>query len=105
MRISVLPKTTLGRWSVVSAAAFVLLFVLLQIFYTSVHRNPVTNPGSPSPFILIGVVAEYISGIASFVTGLISLIKRKEQAILIFLVVILGSFALLFLLGELLLER
>ena len=105
MRISILPKTTLGRWSVVLAAAFVLLFVLLQIFYTSVHRNPVTNPGSPSPFILIGVVAEYISGIASFVTGLISLIKRNERAVLVFLVVILGLFALLFLLGELLLER
>ena len=105
MRITILPKSSLGRWSVVLAAAFILLFVILQIFYTSVHRNPVTNPGSPSPFILIGVVAEYISGIASFVTGLISLIKRKERAILVFLVVAVGSFVLLFLVGELLLER
>ena len=95
MRISILPKTTLGRWSVGLAAAFFLLFVLLQTFYTSVHRNPVTNPGSPSPFILVGVVAEYISGIASFVTGLISLIKSKERSILVFLVVIVGFLVLL----------
>jgi hypothetical protein len=85
--------------------AFFLLYVLLQTFYASEHRNPAPNPGPPSPFIPMVVVAEYISGIASFVTGLISLIKRKERAILVFLVVAVGSFALLFLVGELLLER
>ena len=100
MRISILPKSSLGRWSVGLAAAFILLNVLLQTFYAYVHRNPVPNPGPPSPVILMAVVADYISGIAAFVTGLISIIKSKERAILVFLVVVVGVLALLFLLGE-----
>ena len=88
MRISILPKSSLGRWSVGLAAAFILLFILFQLFQTfvaSVRRNPVSNPGPPSPVILMAVVADYISGIAAFVTGLISIIKSKERSILIFL--------------------
>jgi hypothetical protein len=48
----------------------------------------------------MAVVADYISGIAAFVTGLISIIKSKERSILVFLVVVVGVLALLFLLGE-----
>jgi hypothetical protein len=102
MNISVLPKTSWGRWSISLAGAFVILYISLQAFYTYVHRNPVPNPGPPSPFILIGVTAEDISGIGAFITGLISMIKSKERSIFVFLVVALGCFALIWLLGELL---
>jgi len=100
MRITILPKTALGWWSVGLAAAFFLLRVLLQTFAASVRQNPLPIPGPPSPVILIAVVADYISGIVSFVTGLTSIIKSKERSILIFLVVIVGFFALLFVFGE-----
>ena len=100
MRISILPKTLLGRWSVGLAAAFILVFVLLQTFYASVHRNTVPNPGPPSPFITMGVVADYISGIVSFVAGLISIIKSKERSIFVFLVVAVGFLVLIWLLAE-----
>ena len=100
MRINILPKSALGRWSLGLAAAFILLFVLFQTFAAFVRRNPVPHPGPPSPVILIAVVADYISGIAAFVTGLISIIKSKERSILVFLVVAVGFLALLFLLGE-----
>ena len=102
MRISILPKSPLGWWSVGLAAAFFLLFVLFQTFAASVRSNPVPNPGPPSPVILVGVVADYTSGIASFVTGLISIIKSKERAILVFSLVAVGLFALIWLLGEVL---
>ena len=100
MRIAVLPKTSLSRWSVGLAAAFILLFVLFQTFAASVRCYPVPNPGLPSPVIVMAVVADYISGIAAFVIGLISIIKSKERSILVFLVVVVGVIALLFLLGE-----
>ena len=105
MQITILPKSSLGRWSVGLAAAFILLFVLLQTFYAYVHRNPVPNPAPPSPVILMGVVADYISGIGSFVTGLISIIKSKERSILVFLVVAVCFFALIWLLGEVLIPH
>jgi hypothetical protein len=100
MRISILPKTSLGWWSLGLGVVFFLLRVLLQAFAASVRGNPVSNPSPPSPVINMAVVADYISGIVSFVTGLISIIKSKERSILVFLVVIVGFFALLFLLGE-----
>ena len=100
VRISILPKTSLGRWSVGLAAAFVLLFVLHQTFAASARRNPPANPTPPNPVIIMAVVADYISGIASIVTGIVSIMRRKERAILVFLVEIVGFFVLLFLLGE-----
>ena len=73
MRISILPKSLLGRWSVGLAAAFILLRVLFQTFFAGGGRNPVQNPGTPSPVILIAVVTGYVSGVVAFVTGLLVL--------------------------------
>jgi len=102
VRITVLPKTSLGRWSVGLAAAFILLFVLFQTFAASVRCYPVPNPGLPSPVIVMAVVADYISGIAAFVIGLISIIKSKERSILVYLAIFIGFDILVFCLGEVL---
>ena len=102
VRISILPKSLLGRWSVGLAAAFILLRVLFQTFFAGGGRNPGPNPSPPSPVILITVVAGYVSGVVAFITGLISIIKSKERSILVFLVVAVGLFALIWLLGEVL---
>lgn len=50
-------------------------------------------------------IARYISGIAALITGLTSIIKSKEQSILVFAVVVVCLFALLFLLGEFLIPH
>jgi len=105
MRIGILPKSSLGRWSVGLAVAFFLLFVLHQTFAASVRRNPLLNPGSPSPVILMVVVTDYLSGIVAFLIGLISIIRNKERAFPVFLVVIVGFLVLLFLTGEFLRVR
>ncbi len=100
MRISILPKSPLGWWSVGLAATFFLLRLLFQTFFAGGGRNPSPNPVPPSPVILPAVVAGYVSGIAAFVTGLISITKSKERSILVFLLVAVGFFVLIFLLGE-----
>ena len=99
MRISVLPKSSLGRWSVGLAAAFILLSILFAVL--------TRLGGEPGPFALIFIVNIVIgiSFIAAFVTGLISIIKRKERSILVFLAVLVGFGALLFFLGEFLCTR
>ena len=93
MRISILPKTSLGRWSVGLAGAFILLSVLSGVL-TGLGG---VGPGPVGP--IVGV-AFGISGIAALVTGLISAIKSKERSILVFLAVVVGLFVLIFLLGE-----
>jgi len=92
VRISILPKTSVGRWSVSLAAVFILLSILLPVL---------TRLGGVSPLVgLILGVAFGISGIGALVTGLISIIGNKERSILVFVAVIAGLFALIFFLGE-----
>lgn len=91
MRMSILPKSLLGRWSVGLAAANILLNVL---FLVLVARGGL----GPGPVAPIANATTGISGIAALVTGLISMIKSKERSILVYLG--MGLLVLLFLLGE-----
>jgi len=94
VRISILPKSSLGRWSVGLAVAFILLSILFAVL--------TRLGGEPGPFALIFIanVAIGISFIAAFITGLISMIKSKERSILVFVAVVAGLFCLIFFLGE-----
>ena len=79
-RISVLPKTPLGRWSVGLAIAFILFWVLVEA--PSDFNKPFT----------VGETIAYvgISG-AAFVTGLISMIKNGERSVLVFAGVVISG--------------
>ena len=93
MRISILPKTPLGRWSVGLAAVFILLLVLSSVL-TGLGG---VGPGPVGP--ILGM-AFGISGIAALVTGLISMIKSKERSALVFLAAVVGLFTSIFFAGE-----
>ena len=92
MRISILPKTSLGRWSVGIAAAVILL-VLLNILLGPNIQN-VLEFSSGSIELRIFFVALCIFGMGSLLTGLISIIKSKERSILVFLALVVGLISL-----------
>ena len=94
MQIGILPKSSLGKWSVGLAAAFILLSILFAVL-TGLG-------GEPGPFVLIFIanIAIGISFIAAFITGLVSIIQSKERSILVYLSVLIGFGALLFYLGS-----
>ncbi len=98
MAISVKPKSPLGKWSVRFAAVFLLIFILASILtgLGGVDLGPV----GPIFGITFG-----LSGLAALVTGLISIVKNKERSILVFLAVFLGIFALVFILGDILIPH
>jgi hypothetical protein len=74
VHISVLPKTSLGRWSVGLAIAFILFFVLAEVL----TGFEVLGPGFNLVLALaLTIVLAGISGVAS-ATGLISMIKNRE---------------------------
>jgi len=94
LQIGILPKSSLGKWSVGLAAAFILLSILFAVL---------TGLGDePGPFALIFVVNVVIgiSFIAAFITGLVSIIKSKERSVLVFLALLLSFCVLLFYLGS-----
>ena len=83
--ISVLPKTSLGRWSVGLAIAFILFFFLM-VDLTGWTFGPGFNP------VLAVVLKIILAGMpgAAFVTGLISMIKRKERSVFVLVSMALG---------------
>jgi hypothetical protein len=103
MRNSVLPKTSLGKWSVSLTAACIVLLVLLVVLVGRLGIG-VVKPGSLGA-IMLGS-AFVISDIAALVTGLISIIKTKERSILaflsVFLAAVIGVFCLIFFVADLL---
>jgi predicted Abi (CAAX) family protease len=100
VRITVLPKTSWGKWSAGLIVAFILFFVLFLILVASGQRGGETffsNLLLTVPMLLAGTC-----GVAAFVTGLIGIIKSKERSILVYLAIFIGFDILVFCLGEVL---
>jgi hypothetical protein len=95
----ILPKTLLGKWSLLLISVIVFLLVAVQIIAN------IQGPRDRQTFfddlwVTVPVVVAMASGIAAFVTGLISII-RKERALLVYITTFIGFLMLLFLAGEL----
>jgi len=98
MRVSILPKTPLGKWSIGLIVAFIVFFMAFQLLVASGQRGGETffsNLVLTIPILLAGT-----SGVFAFLTGLIGVIRNRERSILVFLSMVIGLFVLLFWLGE-----
>ncbi len=87
MRISILPKTSLGWWSVGLCVASILFFALFVV---------ILGPGPDYNMPLAYTLTVVLTGIsiAAFVTGLLSIMKRKERSILVFVAMAIGLYSL-----------
>ena len=85
MNISLLPKTSLGRWSLYLAIAFILVFILFTVLTevpTGFNGPP---PGfNPAALKTLEVIVITVAG-ATFITGLISILRDKERFVLVFI--------------------
>ena len=79
-----MPKTKLGKWSV---GLFVLYLV---IFFFPFANLPIPSVG----FLEVGIKS--IFALATIIPGIISVMRDKERAIFVYLVVAIGLFGLLF---------
>jgi hypothetical protein len=89
MLISILPKTSLGIWSVGLTIAFILFFFLIGVLTGS-------DPFGFNP--ILAVVFKIIFAgvpVAILVTGLISMIKRQERSIVVLVSMIVGLWFLI----------
>jgi hypothetical protein len=81
MRVSILPKTSLGRWSAGLAIASILLIVLVIL-------RSGQNYGMALA-VTLTIVTVGICG-AAFATGLTSIMRNRERSILVFLGMLIG---------------
>ena len=101
-----MPKTKLGKWSIWLIVAF---GISILIFNAGAVLSGILGIGGDDSlfdlgnlFLTIPIILAAITGIASLITGLISVIFLKERASLIYVSIVVGAIVLIFTLGEIL---
>ena len=104
MRISILPKTSLGKWSTGLIVAALLMVVGSIIELVLGSHGGVTLVSWQILNLLVVAFA-----ISSMVIGIISIVKSKERSIFVFIATALGGLACVLVLiigvGELLVSQ
>ena len=98
MRAHFKPKTNLGKRSAWLIFALAVALASFRILVISGQRGGDTffsNPLLAIPMLLAG-----ISGIAAFITGLISIIRRNERSISVYLAIAVGLIVLIVALAQ-----
>ena len=93
MKITLLPKTQLGKWSVGLTMFF---FLLIIAFFAFMLLGFVTFDEGHWWDLTVGVAVPLV--ISAFITGIIAVKKNKDRSILVYLSIFIGSCAILFLL-------
>lgn len=101
-----MPKTRSGRWSLGLIIIMPILFFvgtsLTSFLYQSVPAgNTILEDIANRPALALTMLLAMASGILAFITGLIAIVKQKEEARLVYVAVTLGTLLIIFLLGEL----
>jgi hypothetical protein len=90
------PSTKLGRWSVVLAATFAVLFLVNStVFIPSTVEIPWRQ--AVLPFYGIGML---LCGLAAGIVGLIAMAWRHERSCLVWLTLLPGLWVIFLVLGE-----
>jgi hypothetical protein len=100
MNIFLLPKTALGKWALGLAISFIVLFVLVIILVTTGQEGGETF--FSNLYLAVPGLLAVVSGLATFLTGIISIIFMKERALLVFLATAIGLIVIVFMVGDLL---
>ena len=98
MKIVFLPKTIPGKWSVGLAISFIVFFALVSILGATGQEAGETF--FSNLYLAIPGLLAFVSGIAAFLTGLISIIFLKDRAILVFAATAVGLLIIAFMLGD-----
>jgi hypothetical protein len=84
-----MPKTKLGKWASVLLIVFLVSLIALMIFLN------VLGFKRGSVELVVPGIFMTISGLATFVTGAISLFKFKDSSLLVIIATIFGFLAFL----------
>ena len=99
MKSSLLPTTTLGKWSIGLGISLILFFVLSFAIIILGHQTGgetfLDNLYIAIPMFLAGT-----SGVFGLITGIIGILRYKERSALVFLSATVGLFVLFLVLGE-----
>ena len=99
MKITLLPKTKPGRWSVGLALGVFFFFYLHQIGLV-IGLEAGNRTFFSNLYAAIPILMSWVSGTLAFFTGIIGIIKGKDHSILLIPAILIGFFVFIFGLGE-----
>ena len=100
-----IPGTKLGKWSVGLVAITPILFVIGSSFSRTLYEGiqagrTILADISARPLVSLTMLGGMTAGVSGFITGLLAIIQKKENALLVYLSTILGGLLILFLIAE-----
>lgn len=99
------PKTTLGKWSVTLIIGMPILFFIGSVFTNSLYKTvpaggTIIADIAARPALALTMLVGIAAGISAFITGLLAIIRKKENTLLVYISTVIGSLLMLFLIGE-----
>jgi len=103
----IVPKTTLGQWSVGLIIAMPILFLIGSSFTNSLYKSvpagdTILADIAARPALALTMLTGMVAGITAFITGLLAIIRQKERVLMVFVSCTIGALLVLFLAGEVL---
>ena len=103
--LSIVPKTTLGKWSLGLIISMPVLFITGTSLVTSLYQsipagNTILEDIAARPALALTMLAGMAAGISALITGLLAILRQKENALLVYVSTVIGALLILFLLGE-----
>jgi hypothetical protein len=97
--------TTLGKWSVGLIIAMPILIIIGTSFTNSLYKSVLAGGTiladiAARPALALTVLAGMVAGISAFITGLLTIIRQKENALLVYVSTVIGALLILFLSTE-----
>ena len=102
---SISPKTILGKWSIGLIIAMPILFFIGTSLTNSLYKSvpaggTILEDIAMRPALALTMLVGMAAGISAFATGLLAIIRQKENALLVYISTVIGALLLLFLTGE-----
>ena len=98
MKISFMPKTNLGKWSVWLVVGFFVFLGVFAFLVASGERGGETFFSNLK--LTIPMIIAVACAIGSFFTGAIGIIRKKDYSVLVFISTLVGFFVLWFSVAE-----
>lgn len=93
-------------WSVGLIVAMPVFFFIGSMLTNSIYASitagdTIFEDIAARPALALSMLTGMAAGIAAFITGLLALVRKKEQAVLVYLSTIIGALLIFFLAAEL----
>ena len=104
-RPRIMPRSRPGKWSVGLIVAVPLLFAAGMSFTRSLYASvpaggTILRDIAVRPALALTMLAGMAAGVSAFITGLLSIFRQKDHALLVYLSSLIGALLVLYLVAE-----